>query len=154
MDGTNNPALILSIIGMLISIIGAGVQIYKAKPEKKKLDADAGSAIGDAAESVANGARVTVDMLTSLKKDLEENLKQERAAYKAELNMLRSELKDEREARIRLQSDLEIERQARIRAENKMKAFQQWINLLLDQLDQAKITPAAPPSEWNESKSH
>lgn len=145
-----NKILIFSLISMIISVIGAGISILKFKPEIKKLDADSSSSIGEAVESVATGARVTVDMLMSVKKELEENLKTEREEAKSEIAELRNELQIERQARILLQVELDYEKAARIKAENKMKIFQIWINSLLEQLDNAGIIPTQPPFEWKQ----
>lgn len=148
----------ISIVSAILSLVGAVVtiylSIYKAKPEREKIKADAGSSIGDAAQSVADGARVTVEMLMNVKKDLEESLKRERVSYQAELKQVRDELKDERHARVRLQNELAQERQARIKAENKMVAFEKWLNQLLAQLEKADIVPAPPPYEWTEGTVH
>jgi hypothetical protein len=147
-------SLVFTIIGACISVAGAIVSFLKLKPEKRKMDADAGASIGDAAQSVADGARVTVEMLMNVKKELEESLKRERMAYQAELKQVRDELKDERQARVRLQNELAQERQARIKAENRMTAFQKWLNLLLAQLEKAEIPPSPPPYEWTEDAAH
>lgn len=149
MEDPNN-ILILALISTIISVIAAMISLWKLKPEIKKLESDSSSSIGEAAESVATGARVTVDMLMSVKKELEENLKAERETAKAEIAALRNEVKIERDARILLQLELDVEKAARIKAENKMKIFQIWINALLEQLDSAGIPPTQPPFEWKQ----
>lgn len=135
----------IAIVSALVAVVGAVISLLKFKPEKKKTEADAGAAIGNAAESIAEGARVTVEMLNKLKgeleetlnrktQELEETLQQEREAYDIELGHLKNELKEERNARKK--------------AEKKMDALQKWINALLEQLKEADIAPA--PFEFQE----
>jgi len=145
-------SLFVTIVGSIVSVLGAIVTLSKLNPEKRKLEADAGSSIGDAAQSVADGARVTVTMLMDVKKELEDGIKKERELHKKEIGQLREELRQERQARVRLQKELGQERLARINAENKMMAFQKWLNALLAQLEKAEITPAPPP--WSDEVSH
>lgn len=77
-----NKELIIAYIPALISIIGALIAIWKAKPEKKKLEADTSSSIADAAESIANGANVTIEQLLGRMREMEKREHDREEAYK------------------------------------------------------------------------
>lgn len=66
MENPNN-ILWISIIGAIISAVGGIATImgnlYKVKAEKKKTNNEGESAIAEAAESLANGAKISNDML-------------------------------------------------------------------------------------------
>jgi len=86
MGGSLDPNLLISLIGSststLISVGAAIVAIYKAKPEIKKIKAEGDSSIGDAAESIATGAKTITDQLVGRVKDLEEREKRREKAFK------------------------------------------------------------------------
>ncbi len=62
-----NSIVWITIVGAIISTLGGLAAIYgnlyKLKPESKKLESEGESEIADAAASIANGAKVSNDML-------------------------------------------------------------------------------------------
>jgi hypothetical protein len=88
LDPINQATLVATLIGTiiasLISVIGAIITIYKIKPDIRKTKADGDSAIADAAESVANGAKITNEMLMARITDMEKREK-DRDLREAEL---------------------------------------------------------------------
>lgn len=62
-----NSIIWVSILTALVSFIGAiatiASNLYKVKAERKKTAAEGESAIADAADSIANGAKISNDML-------------------------------------------------------------------------------------------
>lgn len=57
----------INLILTIITVVGGGVTsyivLYKAKPERKKLEAESESSIADAAESIVSGAKGSTDLL-------------------------------------------------------------------------------------------
>ncbi len=92
MDNPNN-ILWISILGGLISILGAVATIYsnlyKLKPDRMKTENEAESAIADAAESIASGAKISNEYLLARLLEMEKREKD----------------RDRREEELRLQVD-------------------------------------------------
>ena len=78
MDNPNN-ILWISILGGLISILGAVATIYsnlyKLKPDRMKTENEAESAIADAAESIASGAKISNEYLLARLLEMEKREK-------------------------------------------------------------------------------
>ncbi len=76
MDSINQATLIATLIGTIIasivSVLGAVITIFKIRPDVRKTNADGDSAIADAAESVANGSKISNEMLMNRIKEMEE----------------------------------------------------------------------------------
>jgi uncharacterized coiled-coil protein SlyX len=83
-----------SLAAMIIALIGAGVSLYKAKPERKKINAESDSEIGNAADSIASGAKTVVDQLRQRMQELDAR-DAEREKVQAEM---RRELRDVKSA--------------------------------------------------------
>lgn len=62
---------LFSIIAAIVSIIAAVISIYKARPERRKLEAESLASIAGAAESIANGAKVSNEELAKRIEDME-----------------------------------------------------------------------------------
>lgn len=88
MENPNN-ILWISIIGAIISAVGGIATImgnlYKVKAEKKKTNNEGESAIAEAAESLANGAKISNDMLLNRLVEMETR---EKARDKREKELL------------------------------------------------------------------
>ena len=134
---------LVSVIGALVAIY---ISVYKIKPEARKLDADTSSSIADAADTIATGARVTIEMLNGLREELEQQLRREREDGKNEITLLKAELLEERRLRVILQDELVVEREVRKKVERKIAAYQRYINVILGQMAEAKMQPVA--FEW------
>lgn len=99
---------ILSVLSLIITIAGAAVTIAinlrKAKPEAKKIESEGESAIAEAADSIANGAKISTEMLVARLVEMEtrekarEKKERERdvreAEMVAEMQEIRSSLSD------------------------------------------------------------
>lgn len=79
MEPINQATLLATLIGSIlasaVSVIGAVITIYKLKPDIRKTKMDGDSAIADAAESLANGAKITNEMLMARITQMEEREK-------------------------------------------------------------------------------
>lgn len=88
MEDPNN-IIWLSILTALVSFTGAiatiASNLYKARSERKKIENEGESAIAEAADSIANGARVNNDMLLTRLIEMETR---EKARDKRETELL------------------------------------------------------------------
>ncbi len=88
MENPNN-IIWLSILTAVVSFLGAiatiASNLYKAKAERKKTISEGESAIADAADSIAQGAKVSNDMLLSRLVEMETR---EKARDKREKELL------------------------------------------------------------------
>lgn len=132
-----NSSVYISIASLILSMIGAVIAIYKAKPEKKKLEADGNSSIADAAESIAGAAKITNEQLL-LRIDEMNN----------QVGLLKDQVRAEHDARLLLEEKLLSETQSRIKAERRISYLQVYINELQKLMDKANLTP--PPMIWPE----
>jgi len=106
MDATSNDltlSAIVSIISAIVTVIGASLALYKAKPERRKLDADSNASMAEAAESLASGTKLINDPLMNRIMDLEKREKKrdesERAwklAWNAEMTDLKQKFEEMR----------------------------------------------------------
>ena len=134
MDPVNNyplVAVIISIIGTVISVIGAGVAIYKVKPETKKMHAEGESALSEAAESVASGAKIITDLATT------------------ELAKRVSEMEDREKDRERELSRMRLELED---VKSVLADWQDWARRLVHQLKSLDIEPVPFKVDKNTSK--
>lgn len=113
MEPINQATLVATLIGTIlasiVSVIGAIITIYKIKPEVRKTNADGDSAIADAAESLANGAKITNEMMMARILDMEK----------------REEARDKREAELRKELDS---------VKSALADWQDWARRLVHQL--------------------
>lgn len=88
MEDPNN-IIWLSILTALVSFVGAiatiASNLYKARAERRKTENEGESAIAEAADSIANGARVSNDMLLTRLIEMEAR---EKARDKRETELL------------------------------------------------------------------
>lgn len=95
MENPNN-ILWISIIGAIISTVGSIATIfgnlYKVWAEKKKTNNEGESAIADAADSIANGAKISNDMLLNRLIEMETREKERETELE-----LRERARDKRE---------------------------------------------------------
>ncbi len=75
MDSTQ--IIVLStIISIVVTVVGAivnnAIALYKARPERNKLEAESGASMADAAESIAGGAKISNDLLLKRIEELDE----------------------------------------------------------------------------------
>lgn len=122
MEPINQATLVATLIGTIIasivSVIGAIITIFKLKPEVRKTNADGDSAIADAAESLANGAKITNEMLMARILEMEHREKE----------------RDKREEELRAQLEL---------VQSSLADWQDWARRLVHQLKSHGIDPVA-----------
>lgn len=136
MESINQATLIATLVGTIlastVSVIGAIITIYKLKPEVRKARADGDSAIADAAESVANGAKITNEMLMSRIAQMEKREK-DRDVRDAE--------RDKREEQLRAQLSS---------VQESLADWQDWARRLVHQLKSHGYDPV--PFKKNDPK--
>jgi hypothetical protein len=104
---------ILSVLSLIITIVGAAativINLSKARPEAKKISSEGDSAIANAADSIANGAKISSELLLQRLEEME----------------LREKARDTREEQ--LQAQLEA-------VQASLADWQDWARRLVHQL--------------------
>lgn len=131
---SNLISLIFAVISVLGAIATISDRFLKAKSEKAVLDANQKSSISEAAESIADGANVTVGVFRQAMENMEKR-------HNAEISSLNEKVTN-------LQNALTVESSARQRAERKIKALQTYVEELKAMMKKANMTP--PPFRWEE----
>lgn len=137
---------LLAWIPAIISIVVMVVNVLKYKPEKKKTEADTASSLAEGAESIANGAKISNEMLLERIKEGELRADKFEKDADRKINELTNLLRVERDARISLEVKLLNETAARLRAERLISALQEYIEELKALMRTKDLSP--PPFDY------
>lgn len=134
------------LIPLLISVVGAGVSVYTARQQRRKIDAEASTIETQGNTAIVGTAITLVEPLRKEIETLRSELLDERANRKAETHILKEENRELRQKNKELQAAYNLLAQERASDRARIKRLE-------ERLDTGELTPPPhqiPRPNWQE----